>query len=485
MKKLLGIVLSAAMLLSMAACGSTAASSAAADSTADAATATDAAASDLKVGVITIGDETEGYTAAHINGIKAAAQKLGMSDSQIVWKYKVPEGAECSDAAEDLVGQGCNLVVSNSYGHQTYIVEEAEKYPDVTFVSMTGDFAALTGLDNFKNAFTNVYESRYVAGVVAGMKLQELVESGTLTPETQPNSFTADGKVKIGYVGAYNYAEVVSGYTAFFLGVQSVYPNVAMEVMYTNSWFDIDKEGAAAEALIANGSVIIGQHADSTGAPAATQKQKDAGKICYSVGYNIDMLETAPTAALTSATNVWEVYYEYLFKSMMDGENPATNWSEGYNEGAVAITDLGPEVAEGTAEKVAEVEAALKDGSLHVFDTSKFTVNGETVTTAPIDLTFYDYSTGTPVAVYQGDTEEAITDGYFSESTLRSAPYFSLRIDGITEDADPQTELTWREALPVTEQSFPLLVFTAPHDGFLQRGAFPCRRLSTPSSWNM
>ena len=414
-----------------------AASSAAADSTADAATATDAAASDLKVGVITIGDETEGYTAAHINGIKAAAQKLGMSDSQIVWKYKVPEGAECSDAAEDLVGQGCNLVVSNSYGHQTYIVEEAEKYPDVTFVSMTGDFAALTGLDNFKNAFTNVYESRYVAGVVAGMKLQELVESGTLTPETQPNSFTADGKVKIGYVGAYNYAEVVSGYTAFFLGVQSVYPNVAMEVMYTNSWFDIDKEGAAAEALIANGSVIIGQHADSTGAPAATQKQKDAGKICYSVGYNIDMLETAPTAALTSATNVWEVYYEYLFKSMMDGENPATNWSEGYNEGAVAITDLGPEVAEGTAEKVAEVEAALKDGSLHVFDTSKFTVNGETVTTAPIDLTFYDYSTGTPVAVYQGDTEEAITDGYFSESTLRSAPYFSLRIDGITEDADP------------------------------------------------
>ena len=428
MKKLLGIVLSAAMLLSMAACGSTAASSAAssaaADSTADAATATDAAASDLKVGVITIGDETEGYTAAHINGIKAAAQKLGMSDSQIVWKYKVPEGAECSDAAEDLVGQGCNLVVSNSYGHQTYIVEEAEKYPDVTFVSMTGDFAALTGLDNFKNAFTNVYESRYVAGVVAGMKLQELVESGTLTPETQPNSFTADGKVKIGYVGAYNYAEVVSGYTA-------------MEVMYTNSWFDIDKEGAAAEALIANGSVIIGQHADSTGAPAATQKQKDAGKICYSVGYNIDMLENAPTAALTSATNVWEVYYEYLFKSMMDGENPATNWSEGYNEGAVAITDLGPEVAEGTAEKVAEVEAALKDGSLHVFDTSKFTVNGETVTTAPIDLTFYDYSTGTPVAVYQGDTEEAITDGYFSESTLRSAPYFSLRIDGITEDADP------------------------------------------------
>ena len=440
MKKLLGIVLSAAMLLSMAACGSTAtssaASSAAADSTADAATATDAAASDLKVGVITIGDETEGYTAAHINGIKAAAQKLGMSDSQIVWKYKVPEGAECSDAAEDLVGQGCNLVVSNSYGHQTYIVEEAEKYPDVTFVSMTGDFAALTGLDNFKNAFTNVYESRYVAGVVAGMKLQELVESGTLTPENQPNSFTADGKVKIGYVGAYNYAEVVSGYTAFFLGVQSVYPNVAMEVMYTNSWFDIDKEGAAAEALIANGAVIIGQHADSTGAPAATQKLKDSGKICYSIGYNIDMLATAPTAALTSATNVWKVYYKELFEGAQAGSIPQ-DWCKGYEDGAVAITDLGPEVADGTAEKVAEVEAALKDGSLHVFDTSKFTVGGEAVTTAPVDLTYYDYSTGSPVAVYQGETKEAISDGYFHEGELRAAPTFSLRIDGIIEDADP------------------------------------------------
>lgn len=414
MKKLIALVLAA--MLCMAACA--------------------ALAADLKIGAVMLGDETEGYTLAHMEGIKQAAAELGLSDS-IVWKYKVPEDQTCYDSALDLVGQGCNLIISNSYGHQSYMALAAEEYPDVTFVAMTGDFAALSGLDNLKNAFTKVYQSRYVSGVVAGMKLAEMLGDGTLSAEKQPNSFDADGNVKIGYVGAYNYAEVVSGYTAFFLGIRSIVPNVTMEVMYTNSWFDIDKEGAAAEALVAKGCVIIGQHADSTGAPAATQKQKDAGKICYSVGYNIDMLETAPTAALTSATNVWEVYYEYLFKSMMDGEKPATNWSEGYNEGAVAITDLGPEVAEGTAEKVAEVEAALKDGSLHVFDTSKFTVNGETVTTAPIDLTFYDYSTGTPVAVYQGDTEEAITDGYFSESTLRSAPYFSLRIDGITEDADP------------------------------------------------
>ena len=237
-------------------------------------------------------------------------------------------------------------------------------------------------------------------------------------------------------MGAFPYAEVVSGYTAFYLGAKSVWPQTVLEVMYTNSWFDIDKEGAAAEALIANGAVIVGQHADSTGAPAATQKLKDAGTVCYSVGYNIDMLDTAPTAALTSATNVWKVYYKEAFAAAMNGEEVPVDWAKGYDDGAVAITELGPECAEGTADKVAEVEAALKDGTLHVFDTSTFTVDGQTVTSAPVDLTFYDYTTGEAVAVYQGETKEAIHDGYFDESTLRSAPYFTLRIDGITEDAE-------------------------------------------------
>ena len=203
MKKLMGILLAASMVFSMAACGSTASSSSAAASSngtaaADNADNADNAYAGLKIGAIVLGDETEGYSAAHINGIKEAAAELGISDDQIVWKYKVPEGGETTDAAEDLVGQGCNLIISNSYGHQTYMVEEAEKYPDVNFVAMTGDFAAISDLDNFYNAFTSVYQSRYVSGVVAGMKVKELVESGTLTPETQPDSFTADGKVKIG-----------------------------------------------------------------------------------------------------------------------------------------------------------------------------------------------------------------------------------------------------------------------------------------------
>jgi len=390
--------------------------------------------SGFKVGVILVGDDTEGYTKSHMDGIKAAAATLGLSDSQIIWKYKVEENDACTKAAQDLIGQGCQIIFSNSYGHQNFMEQVASEYPDVTFVSMTGDYAAISGLDNFKNAFTSVYEARFVSGVVAGMKLQALVNDGTLTAAKLPNSFDANGNIKIGYVGAFDYAEVVSGYTAFYLGVKSVVSNVVMDVVYTDSWFDVELEGAAAEALIARGCVIIGQHADSTGAPAAAQKAKDAGTLVYSVGYNIDMLSVAPTAALTSPTNCWSVYYEYAIKAAMDGTEIAADWARGYADDAVKITALGPEVAEGTQAKVDEVIAAIKAGTLKVFDTDTFTVDGQKVTSATIDLSYMDWSTMT--AIHEGAKVEAIVDGAFSESTFRSAPYFALRIDGITEQAD-------------------------------------------------
>ena len=368
----------------------------------------------LKVGVILVGDENEGYTYAHIKGIQEAAKELGMTEDQLVWKYSIPEDATCTETALDLVDQGCNLIISNSYGHQSFMEEAASQNPEVTFVAMTGDTAAKSGLDNFCNAFTHVFESRYVSGVVAGMKVAELIADGKLTDKNY------DGEnVKIGYVGAYPYAEVVSGYTAFFLGIQSVVPNVTMEVSYTNSWFDITMEAAAADALMADGCVIIGQHADSTGAPSAVQAAYEKGNVAYSIGYNVDMLSVAPDAALTSATNNWAVYYKYAFGTMLKGEKIKTDWAEGFTSGAVAITDLGKSCAEGTAEKVAEVEKQIHDGELHVFDTSKFTVGGE-------HLDSYDKSYG-----FEGN--ELIKDGYFHESELRSAPAFDIRIDGIKE----------------------------------------------------
>lgn len=391
------------------------------------------AGNDLKIGVILVGDDAEGYTQAHIEGIKEAAKELNVADDQIIWKYKVPEDSSCYEAAADLVGSDCNLIFSNSYGHQDHMVQAAKEFPDVTFVSMTGDFAAISGCSNFKNAFTNIYEARYVSGIVAGMKIKELLDNGTLTKESHPENFDDKGNVKVGYVGAYPYAEVVSGYTAFYLGIKSVVENVTMEVNYTNSWFDIDKEGQTAKALISNGCVIIGQHADSTGAPAETEAQNKAGKICYSIGYNIDMLDTAPTAALTSATNNWKVYYKYAIGAALNGEEIATDWSKGYAEDAVAITKLGTSCAPGTQEAVDAAIAKIKDGSLKVFDTSKFTVEGKKVETAPVDLSYMNFAKNPPEVVYQGETKDAIENGAFAESTFRAAPYFQLRIDGIVE----------------------------------------------------
>ncbi len=385
----------------------------------------------FKAGFILIGDESEGYSEAHINGIKAAQTALNLSDSQILLKKKVLEDDGAKTAAEELVANGCKLIVSNSYGHQSYMAEVASEYPDVQFVAATGDFASISGISNLNNAFTNIYEARYVSGIVGGMKLKELIEDGKLTDSNKDS----DGNYKIGYVGAYTYAEVISGYTAFYLGVKSIVNNVSMDVEFTDSWFDIDKEGTAAENLVNRGCVIIGQHADSTGAPSKVQSLLENGKVCYSVGYNVDMLNVAPQAALTSSTNNWEVYYEYAMKTVMEGKTIAKDWSEGYKTGAVGMTALGASAAEGTQAAVDAAVASIKDGSFHVFDTTKFTVDNQKLTSHKHDFSFMDYSTNPATTVYKGETVETVkTEGnatYVEESVIRSAPYFDIMIDGI------------------------------------------------------
>ena len=410
MKKILALVLALCMVLALCACGT---KSETPTSGTDA-SATNAAAN-VKIGIVLVGDENVGYDTAHIEGIKAAAKANGIADSQIIWKYNIEENEKCADAIDDLVAHGCNYIFSDSYGHQSYMQQAATDNPNVTFVSMTGDTAATSGLKNFKNAFNYTFQSRYVSGVVAGMKLAELVKDGKVTDANKDK----DGNIMIGYVGAFPYAEVVSGYTAFYLGVKSIVSNVVMDVTYTNSWYDPTAEGEAANSLVSDGCIIISQHADSTGAPSACEQLLNSGKTVYCVGYNVDMLSVAPTAALTSAQNDWSVYYTYAFGCIVKGEDIKTDWAAGYDQGAVMISALGKSCAEGTDAKVKEVEAALKDGSLNVFDCSTFTVGGK-------NLTSYTDS-------YGMNGQECIQNGVFTESTLRSAPYFDLRIDGITE----------------------------------------------------
>ena len=367
----------------------------------------EASAADIKVGIIYIGDENEGYTAAHMDGIKAMVTSLGLSSSQVIEKTHIGEDESAYDAIVDLAEQGCNIVFANSFGHEDYMIQAAQEFPEVQFAHATGFQAASSGLPNMHNYFTAVYESRYVSGVVAGLKLNDMITKGEITAE----------EAKMGYVGAYPYAEVVSGFTAFYLGAKSVCPSVTMEVQYTDSWADMTAENEVAKQLIANGAKLISQHADTTGAPTAAEDAK-----VPVVGYNVDMTSVAPNTALTSATINWGPYYTYAVKSVIDGTAIAADWSKGYVDGAVAISPINESVAaEGTADKVAEVEAALKAGTLKVFDTSTFTVNGSTLEEVIASNADYEkYSAN-------------VSDGYFHESELISSPAFGVIIDGITE----------------------------------------------------
>lgn len=361
----------------------------------------------VKVGVIYIGDENEGYTAAHMKGIADMAKALGLPAEQVIEKKQIKEDESAYDAAVDLAENGCNIIFANSFGHEDYMIQAAKEFPKVQFCHATGFKAKSSGLPNMHNYFTAVYESRYVSGVVAGLKLNEMIESGKITKD----------KAKMGYVGAYPYAEVVSGYTSFYLGAKSVCPTVTMDVQYTNSWADMAGEKEVATQLIANGAVLISQHADTTGSPTACEA---ANVPC--VGYNVDMISVAPKSALTSATINWGPYYTYAVKSVVDGKAIATDWCQGLSEGAVGISALNDKaVAKGTAEKVKEVEDAIKAGSLRVFDTKTFTVGGKSLEeTIKADSKLAKFA-------------DSVKDGYFHESEAISAPSFEFRIDGIKE----------------------------------------------------
>lgn len=410
MRKVLSALCAVSMAgVLLAGCGSsaqtatTAAAEPAAGSEAAAEESTEAAGKgiakeDLKIGIFFIGDENEGYSASHMEGIKDAASELGLSEDQLIMKTNISEDESALDAAEDLASDGCQLIIGTSFGHESYLIEAAGNHPEITFCHATGFQAASSGLPNMHNYFDNIYEARYVSGVVAGMKLKEMIDEGKLTADA----------CKIGYVGAYPYAEVISGFTAFYLGAKSIVPEATMKVLYTNSWADPAAEAETAKQLISDGCVLISQHADTTGAPTACEEE---GVPC--VGYNVDMTSVAPNTALTSPTNHWSVYYKYAIQSMLDGTPIETDWSEGFNEDAVRISALGSSVAAGTEEKVKEIEEQIKSGELHVFDTSTFTVNGEKLES------------------YAPNGTEYISDGYFHESEVIAAPAFDIIVDGI------------------------------------------------------
>ncbi len=362
-------------------------------------------AKDFKAGFIFLHDENSTYDLNFIEAAKKACDNLGV---ECIIKTNIAESNDCKEAALDLVDQGCGFVFADSFGHEDFMIEAAKECKDVQFAHATGTKAHTEGLDNYHNAFASIYEGRYLAGVAAGMKLNEMIEAGKIKAE----------EAKIGYVGAFTYAEVISGYTSFFLGARSICPTATMEVQFTGSWYDETAEKEAATTLINNKCVLISQHADSMGAPTACE---DAG--VPNVSYNGSTISVGPKTYIISSKIDWTPYLEYAIKATMDGEKIDTDWTGTIATKSVALTDLNADVAaKGTQEKIDEIKKGLEDGSIHVFSTDAFTVGGKKLDSYKADVdTDKDFTPDT----------EVIADGYFHESEYRSAPYFDLRIDGI------------------------------------------------------
>ena len=402
MKKFLAMLLALVMALSLVACGEKK------DDTQGNGDG-DATAAKVKVGFITLHDENSTYDKNFIDAAKEACANLGLVENEDYFiKTNVGETEQCAEVAADLVDAGCNIIFADSFGHEPYMIEVAKANPEVQFCHSTGTRAHTEGLANYHNAFASIYEGRYLAGIAAGLKLNAMIEAGDIKAE----------EAKMGYVGAFTYAEVVSGYTSFYLGAKSVCPTVTMDVTFTGSWYDETLEKEGAEKLIQGGCKLISQHADSLGAPTACE---NAG--VPNVSYNGSTQAACPNTYIISSRINWAPYYEYAIKAVMDGTAIDADWTGTLATNSVVLTDLNTTVAaEGTAEAIAAATEKLEKGEIHVFDCSTFTVKGEALTSYQADVNAD--SDNTP------DTE-VVHDGYFSESEFRSAPYFDLQIDGI------------------------------------------------------
>ena len=401
MKKFLAMLLALVMALSLVACGEKK------DDTQGNGDG-DATAAKVKVGFITLHDENSTYDKNFIDAAKEACANLGLVENEDYFiKTNVGETEQCAEVAADLVDAGCNIIFADSFGHEPYMIEVGKANPEVQFCHSTGTRAHTEGLANYHNAFASIYEGRYLAGIAAGLKLNAMIEAGDIKAE----------EAKMGYVGAFTYAEVVSGYTSFYLGAKSVCPTVTMDVTFTGSWYDETLEKEGAEKLIQGGCKLISQHADSLGAPTACE---NAG--VPNVSYNGSTQAACPNTYIVSSRINWAPYYEYAIKAVMDGTAIDVDWTGTLATNSVVLTDLNTTVAaEGTAEAIAAATEKLEKGEYHVVDCCTFTVKGETLTSYLADVDAGDNAPDT----------EVVHDGYFAESEKRSAPYFDLEIDGI------------------------------------------------------
>ena len=383
---------------------------------------------DKVAALICLHGEGSSYDKNFIDAFKAACEAKGLNENQYTIVVDIPEGPECYEKAAEFADAGYKAIFADSFGHEPYMIQAAREFPDVQFCHATGTaggFAntADTSDDapaNFHNAFASIYEGRFLAGIAAGLKLIDLYD-------TDDDMAISNDEAKIGYVGAWPFAEVKSGLTSFYLGVKAVVPNTTMEVRFTNSWYDPVAEQTAAEALITSGAKLVSGHADSYGVPTAC-KNANIPNVFYNGTTN------ESTFVIASKIN-WQPYFEHMLDGVMvEGASIVKDYCGTLANGSVQITSLGAAAAPGTQEVLNAVKDLLIAGTIKVFDCSTFTVDGQPLTTYLADVVDNGDFTGETDVI---KTEGGIT--YFAESFYRSAPYFDLIIDGITVGADVVT----------------------------------------------
>lgn len=361
----------------------------------------------LTFGLICLHDENSTYDKNFIDAAREAADQM---NAKLIIRTGIPEGSECYEAAADLVDQGCDVIFADSFGHEDHMIRAAKEFPEVQFCHATGTKAHTENLSNFHNAFASIYEGRYLAGIVAGYELEEMIKSGEISAD----------QAKMGYVGAFPTAEVVSGFTSFYLGAKSVCESVTMEVRYTNSWYSPELEEAAARALVSRGAKLISQHADSNGAPNACE-DLEVPNVTYNIAFSQN------DYYLVGSTINWAPYFVYMMECVRDGKAIDTDWTGTLATGSVELLAYGQDVSQEVKDAVQTALEGLENGTIKVFDCSTFTVNGESLTSYLADVdTDADSVHETEVIVRDGDVY------YFNESVERSAPYFDIIIDGIT-----------------------------------------------------
>lgn len=333
LKKLVTLLLIAAMAVSMTACKKT-------DEGQEKGTEFAAIPKDkIKIGVIHIGNPADGagYTYAHDQGIIAMQQELGLADDQIIRKNNVSDTdpVAIKTAIEECIEEGANIVFGTSWGYMDVMAEMAEEHPDVIFSHCSG---YKSNDRNFNNYFGRIYQARYLTGIAAGLR-------------TQSN--------KIGYVAAMgkDNAEVTGGINAFAMGVESVNPDAKIYVKVTNTWFDPTLEKQAAEALLDMGCDVIAQHADTT-APQLAAEERGV----WGCGYNSDMTKDAPKAHLTAPVWKWGAYYTAAVKAVIEGNWTNENYFGGMEDGLIDISPLSGNCAEGTAEAIEAAKQKILDG---------------------------------------------------------------------------------------------------------------------------